>query len=260
MLLVDYRLPGLDGVQVTKLVRERCPGVAVVALTAAAEERERQALIDAGASACIGKDRPLDEIIDAVRARPGAEVELNAENTAIVLDSTADFPEGPERFPNWRVVPLYVRFGDESFKDYVELSPQRLLRAAAELQGDCRRPPSRRPATSSRPTRSSARTTGSCRCTSRRSSRGRSRAPGRRARRSAAAKVRAIDSGTVSAGLALLALAVQRRLERGRPTRTSTRSSSAPAGRAASSSRWTRSSSCSAAAGSGRRRRWRGRS
>ena len=34
---------------------------------------------------------------------------LTAENTAIVLDSTADFPEAQERFPNWRVVPLYVR-------------------------------------------------------------------------------------------------------------------------------------------------------
>jgi DegV family protein with EDD domain len=50
-------------------------------------------------------------------------VKLTAENTAIVVDSTADFPEAPERFPNWRVVPLYVRFGDESFRDYVELEP-----------------------------------------------------------------------------------------------------------------------------------------
>jgi DNA-binding NarL/FixJ family response regulator len=31
--LVDYRLPGLDGVQVTRLVREQLPEVAVVALT-----------------------------------------------------------------------------------------------------------------------------------------------------------------------------------------------------------------------------------
>src|SRR3954468_12963639 len=51
------------------------------------------------------------------------EMNLTAENTAIVVDSTADFPEAPERFPNWRVVPLYVRFGDESYRDYVELSP-----------------------------------------------------------------------------------------------------------------------------------------
>jgi DegV family protein with EDD domain len=50
-------------------------------------------------------------------------MELNVQNTAIVVDSTADFPEAPERFPSWRVVPLYVRFGDESFRDYVELGP-----------------------------------------------------------------------------------------------------------------------------------------
>jgi fatty acid-binding protein DegV len=41
-------------------------------------------------------------------------VTLTVENTAVVLDSTADFPEAQERFANWRVVPLYVRFGDES--------------------------------------------------------------------------------------------------------------------------------------------------
>jgi DNA-binding NarL/FixJ family response regulator len=68
VLLVDYRLPGPDGVQVTRAVNERCPGVAIVALTAAAGERERQALLDAGAVACIGKDEPLDTIAEAVRS------------------------------------------------------------------------------------------------------------------------------------------------------------------------------------------------
>jgi DegV family protein with EDD domain len=62
-------------------------------------------------------------------------VNLTAQNTAIVLDSTADFPEARERFENWRMVPLYVRFGDESFRDYVELDPDAFyarLRAAEE--------------------------------------------------------------------------------------------------------------------------------
>ena len=49
---------------------------------------------------------------------------LNRENTAIVLDSTADFPDAQIRFPNMRVVPLYVRFGETSFRDYVELDPR----------------------------------------------------------------------------------------------------------------------------------------
>jgi DegV family protein with EDD domain len=52
---------------------------------------------------------------------------LSTENTAIVLDSTSDYPEAPARFPNMRFVPLYVRFGDEMFKDYVELGPDRFF-------------------------------------------------------------------------------------------------------------------------------------
>ena len=61
---------------------------------------------------------------------------LTPENTAVVLDSTADFPDAQIRFPNMRVVTLYVRFGEESFRDYVELDPHGFyerLRAAAEL-------------------------------------------------------------------------------------------------------------------------------
>ena len=63
-------------------------------------------------------------------------MQLTAENTAIVVDSTADFPEGPDRFGNWRMVPLYVRFGDDSYRDYVELGPAQfyaLLGDVAEL-------------------------------------------------------------------------------------------------------------------------------
>jgi fatty acid-binding protein DegV len=74
-------------------------------------------------------------------------LQLTAENTAIVVDSTADFPEAPQRFPNWRVVPLYVRFGDESFRDYVELERRRSTRACGPRPR--RRPPrSRLPVTS----------------------------------------------------------------------------------------------------------------
>jgi DegV family protein with EDD domain len=50
-------------------------------------------------------------------------VNLTTENTAVVLDSTSDYPEAPARFPNMRFVSLYVRFGDETYRDYVELGP-----------------------------------------------------------------------------------------------------------------------------------------
>jgi DegV family protein with EDD domain len=141
-------------------------------------------------------------------------MELTAANTAIVLDSTADFPAAPERFPNWRVVPLYVRFGTESFKDYVELGPSEFytrLRVAQELP------------TTSQPTPGDfletyreletferiyslhisgdlSGTYGSATLA---------------ARELGGNRVRTIDTGTASAAVAMLGLAIQRRLDRG---------------------------------------------
>ena len=67
VVLMDYRLPGLDGVQATLAVREAYPDVAVVCLTASANLREVDALYEAGAVACLSKDQELDEIVDAIR-------------------------------------------------------------------------------------------------------------------------------------------------------------------------------------------------
>jgi DNA-binding NarL/FixJ family response regulator len=66
VVVMDYRLPALDGVQATKALREACPDVAVVCLTASANVREMDALRAAGAVACLTKDKALDEIVDAI--------------------------------------------------------------------------------------------------------------------------------------------------------------------------------------------------
>ena len=71
VVLVDYRLPGLDGVETTAGLRSSCPGASVVVLTAAAETGEVQALLDAGAVACLTKDRGLDDIVGAIREAAG---------------------------------------------------------------------------------------------------------------------------------------------------------------------------------------------
>jgi len=139
---------------------------------------------------------------------------LTAENTAIVLDSTADLPDAADRFPNWRVVPLYVRFGDESLRDGVDIDANEFY---ARLRDATVFP------TTSQPTPGeflacyeelgayerifslhvSARVSGTF-----------------GSAETAAAelgdgRVRAIDTETASASIAMLALAIQRQLERG---------------------------------------------
>ena len=73
VVLMDYRLPGLDGVQATRAVLQAAPTVAVVCLTASANLREVDALYEAGAVACLSKDQELDEIVAAIRRAVGAQ-------------------------------------------------------------------------------------------------------------------------------------------------------------------------------------------
>jgi fatty acid kinase fatty acid binding subunit len=140
-------------------------------------------------------------------------VNLTADNTAIVLDSTADFPDARDRFPNWRVVPLYVLFGAESYRDYVDIGPAEFyerLRTSDELP------------TTSQPTPQdfgaayeelagyervlslhvSAKLSGTF-------------ASAESAASESAGRVRVIDTATASAAIAMLGLAIQRRLEDG---------------------------------------------
>jgi DegV family protein with EDD domain len=140
-------------------------------------------------------------------------LDLTAENTAIVLDSTADFPEAPRRFQNWRVVPLYVRFGDESFRDYVDIEPPEFYRRLREAD---------RPPTTSQPTTADFLAVyeelgGYERVLSIHLSRRLSGTyeSAERAAGETGGRVRTIDSETASAAVAMLALGVQRRLERG---------------------------------------------
>ncbi|MDP9231159.1 MAG: DegV family protein [Actinomycetota bacterium] len=141
-------------------------------------------------------------------------MELTAANTAIVVDSTADFPEAPQRFANWRVVPLYVRFGDESYRDYVELGPEQFyarLRTAPQTPSTSQPTPgdflavyeelagyerilSLHIAGKLSGTIESARAA---------------------ARLLGDDRVRTLDSQSASAAIAMVGLAIQRRLERG---------------------------------------------
>ena len=138
---------------------------------------------------------------------------LTADNTAIVVDSTADFPDAPKRFANWRVVPLYVRFGDESKRDYVDIGPEEFyarLRTADELPTTSQPTPADFSSTYAElgayeriySLHISAKLSGTF-----------------ESARTAAAelgdKVHVIDSESASAAIAMLGLAIQRRLERG---------------------------------------------
>ena len=139
---------------------------------------------------------------------------LTSENTAIVLDSTADFPDAQQHHPNWRMVPLYVNFGTESMRDGVDLTAAKFyekLRTSTELP------------TTSQPTPGDflavyEELTGYERILSihlAANLSGTFQSAGTAAAQLGDGRVRTIDSQTASVATSMLALAIQRRLDRG---------------------------------------------
>ena len=129
------------------------------------------------------------------------------------MDSTADLPDASERHSNWRTVHLYVRFGDETFREYVDLSAEEFYRRLRDAP---------QPPRSSQPSPADFEAVfeelaGYERiiCVLLPETLSGTIKSARLAAEPFGDKVTVIDSGAISGGAALLAECIQRRLERG---------------------------------------------
>src|SRR5260370_36392370 len=68
VVLVDYRMPGLNGAQTTAEVLRASPRSRVLCLTASISRDEMDSLIEAGAVACLTKDEDLEQIVSSIHS------------------------------------------------------------------------------------------------------------------------------------------------------------------------------------------------
>jgi DNA-binding NarL/FixJ family response regulator len=68
VVLMDVKMPNLDGVAATAIVRQRHPKVRVLALTTFSAHRALAPMVDAGAVGFLLKDAGLSSIADAIRS------------------------------------------------------------------------------------------------------------------------------------------------------------------------------------------------
>ena len=95
VVLMDLVMPEINGAEATRLIRQQCPKVQVIALTSFKEEELVQGALKAGAISYLLKNVTADELADAIRAAHVGRPTLAPEATAALIHA-ATRPAPPQ--------------------------------------------------------------------------------------------------------------------------------------------------------------------
>jgi DNA-binding NarL/FixJ family response regulator len=85
VMLMDVDLPGMDGIEATRRVKEKCPSARVVVITAFQTRETIARAIEAGASGYIPKTRAAEDLVETIKLAASGEAVMPAEEIAPVL-------------------------------------------------------------------------------------------------------------------------------------------------------------------------------
>lgn len=99
IVLMDLRMPRLDGVEATRSIRTARPDVAVVVLTTYADDDSIIAALTAGAAGYLTKDASRDDIRRALEGAAAGQTVLDASVQARLLSAAQHAPGQPTPIP-----------------------------------------------------------------------------------------------------------------------------------------------------------------
>jgi len=86
VVVMDLGLPGLSGVETTRIIKEECPNVRVLALTMYTDEEYLIGMLDAGAVGYLQKQSAVNDLASAVRAVSNGQIFLHPSAAKAVID------------------------------------------------------------------------------------------------------------------------------------------------------------------------------
>jgi len=85
VILMDVRMPDLEGPEATREILDRHPSTRIVALTVVSDDEDVASVVEAGACGFLAKDTPIDNVVLAVRAAANGVAWLSPRAAEVVL-------------------------------------------------------------------------------------------------------------------------------------------------------------------------------
>jgi two-component system, NarL family, response regulator NreC len=101
-VIIDISLPGLNGIEATRLIHQNSPQVKIVVLSMRADSRAVLAALAAGASAYLLKEAAFEEVVIALRVALKGQTYLSPAIAHVVVQSSVQY---------WSANPGSVRDG-----------------------------------------------------------------------------------------------------------------------------------------------------
>jgi NarL family two-component system response regulator LiaR len=93
VVLMDLVMPGMDGAQATRAIRDKCPAIQVIALTSFKEKELVEGVMEAGAIGYLLKDATADDLARAIREAHAGRPTLAPEAAQALIQATRQPPQ-----------------------------------------------------------------------------------------------------------------------------------------------------------------------
>jgi DNA-binding NarL/FixJ family response regulator len=101
LVLMDVRMPRVDGVQATRLIRERYPKTHIMMLTTFDDDEDVRHALEYGAEGYLLKDTPLTNLIAAIRALVEGVVQVSPSVVKKLMGTAHQPDESVGTIPDW---------------------------------------------------------------------------------------------------------------------------------------------------------------
>ncbi len=90
VVLMDLRMPGMDGIEAARAIRAQLPGIRILMLTVSDEEADVLEAVKAGAIGYLLKEVSVEEVVDAVRSVMAGTSLISPAIASSVMDELGD--------------------------------------------------------------------------------------------------------------------------------------------------------------------------